>query len=161
MINTSEKTIDTAGISGYDRYLFHEGCHFRSYRMFGAHLAVRNGVSGVRFAVWRPKRRKCMWWGISIVGGERATRCSAWTMRVYGNCSCRLWKREWLLQRPHGDGIRYRSMAYSTGNDQGIAVLLKGSGAFVRRLAEASFTPAAVPQPFRCGSLRHGGRLVS
>jgi 1,4-alpha-glucan branching enzyme len=41
-------------ISDYDRYLFHEGSHFQSYRMLGAHLTVRDGISGVRFAVWAP-----------------------------------------------------------------------------------------------------------
>ena len=45
---------DNSMISDYDRYLFHEGSHFQSYRMLGAHLTVRDGISGVRFAVWAP-----------------------------------------------------------------------------------------------------------
>jgi 1,4-alpha-glucan branching enzyme len=45
---------DTNGISDYDRYLFHEGTHVRSYRILGAHLTVRDGLEGVRFAVWAP-----------------------------------------------------------------------------------------------------------
>ncbi len=44
-------------ISGYDRYLFHEGRHFRSYRMLGAQLMEKAGVKGVRFAVWAPNAR--------------------------------------------------------------------------------------------------------
>lgn len=44
-------------ISGYDRYLFHEGRHFRSYRMLGAQPAEKAGVKGVRFAVWAPNAR--------------------------------------------------------------------------------------------------------
>jgi 1,4-alpha-glucan branching enzyme len=46
--------INTGEISDYDRYLFHEGRHFQSYRMLGAHPTVRNGIAGVRFAVWAP-----------------------------------------------------------------------------------------------------------
>jgi len=45
---------DSNMISDYDRYLFHEGSHFQSYRMLGAHLTVRDGIAGVRFAVWAP-----------------------------------------------------------------------------------------------------------
>jgi len=45
---------DDNSISEYDQYLFHEGRHFRSYRMLGAHLYVQGGVSGVRFTVWVP-----------------------------------------------------------------------------------------------------------
>ncbi len=45
---------NTDRISDYDRYLFHQGSHFQSYRMLGAHLTVRDGISGVRFAVWAP-----------------------------------------------------------------------------------------------------------
>ncbi len=37
-----------------DIYLFHEGTHYRSYRMLGAHLSVEEGVPGVRFSVWAP-----------------------------------------------------------------------------------------------------------
>ncbi len=45
-------------ISDYDRYLFHEGRHFRSYRMLGAQIAEKGGVKGVRFAVWAPTARE-------------------------------------------------------------------------------------------------------
>lgn len=38
-----------------DWYLFHEGNLFHSYRVMGAHLEERDGVSGVRFAVWAPQ----------------------------------------------------------------------------------------------------------
>ncbi len=45
---------NTNRISDYDQYLFHEGSHFQSYRMLGAQLTVRDGIDGVRFAVWAP-----------------------------------------------------------------------------------------------------------
>lgn len=37
-----------------DVYLFHEGTLHRSYRLFGAHLTVEEGQTGVRFTVWAP-----------------------------------------------------------------------------------------------------------
>lgn len=40
--------------SSEDIYLFHEGTNYRSYTMLGAHIAVEDGLSGVRFTVWAP-----------------------------------------------------------------------------------------------------------
>ncbi len=74
---------NTTRISDYDRYLFHEGSHFRSYRMLGAHLSVQDGISGVRFAVWAP---------------------SALEVRVVGEFNC--WQgNEHLMQRLGDSGI--------------------------------------------------------
>ncbi|WP_003540319.1 1,4-alpha-glucan branching protein GlgB [Desulfotomaculum nigrificans] len=42
----------------YDLYLFHEGSHHHSYRVFGAHPVNQDGVSGVRFSVWAPNARE-------------------------------------------------------------------------------------------------------
>lgn len=42
------------GISDYDLYLFHEGRHFHSYQILGAHFFQQGGKEGVRFAVWAP-----------------------------------------------------------------------------------------------------------
>lgn len=38
-----------------DIFLFHEGTHYRSYNLLGAHIVVEDGVSGVRFTVWAPQ----------------------------------------------------------------------------------------------------------
>jgi 1,4-alpha-glucan branching enzyme len=38
----------------YDLYLYAEGTNYESYRSFGAHPVVVEGVAGVRFAVWAP-----------------------------------------------------------------------------------------------------------
>ncbi|OBZ18114.1 1,4-alpha-glucan branching enzyme [Bacillus sp. FJAT-27264] len=35
-------------------YLFHEGTHYHSYNILGAHIAAWEGTSGVRFTVWAP-----------------------------------------------------------------------------------------------------------
>lgn len=51
-------------ITDYDVHLFHEGRHFRSYNMLGAHLSVMpDGTPGTRFAVWAPHAAK-----VSVVG---------------------------------------------------------------------------------------------
>ena len=49
--------------SEFDRYLFHEGSHYHSYEMLGAHLVTEQDRAGVRFAVWAPKAR-----AVSVVG---------------------------------------------------------------------------------------------
>lgn len=48
----NERTVPM--LSDFDRYLFHEGSHFRSYDMLGAQVITQDGVTGVRFSVWAP-----------------------------------------------------------------------------------------------------------
>ncbi|MGM0601964.1 MAG: 1,4-alpha-glucan branching protein GlgB [Bacillota bacterium] len=47
----------------YDRYLFHQGRHYESYKFLGAHSVRENGKSGVRFSVWAPAAEK-----VSVIG---------------------------------------------------------------------------------------------
>ncbi|MBP2646363.1 MAG: glycogen branching protein [Firmicutes bacterium] len=49
---------EISSISSYDQYLFHEGRHFRSYEIMGAHPGVMEGRKGVRFTVWAPKAKE-------------------------------------------------------------------------------------------------------
>lgn len=63
-------------ISDYDKYLFYEGRHFRSYRLFGAHLDVNEGVQGTRFAVWAPNAEE-----VSVVGEFNSWRGENHVMR--------------------------------------------------------------------------------
>ena len=51
------------GVTDYDRYLFHEGSLFESYKILGAHLVDQNGLTGVQFAVWAPRALE-----VSVVG---------------------------------------------------------------------------------------------
>ncbi len=44
--------------SDYDRYLFHEGNHYRSYQMLGSHCVCEDGIDGVRFALWAPRAQR-------------------------------------------------------------------------------------------------------
>ncbi|MCD5410960.1 MAG: 1,4-alpha-glucan branching protein GlgB [Clostridiales bacterium] len=46
-----------------DKYLFHEGTHYNSYKMLGAHLACEKGSNGVRFSLWAPNAKK-----IGVIG---------------------------------------------------------------------------------------------
>ncbi|MFD3448682.1 1,4-alpha-glucan branching enzyme [Microbacteriaceae bacterium 4G12] len=39
----------------YEMHLFHEGRLYESYKAFGAHLTVENGIKGTRFSVWAPR----------------------------------------------------------------------------------------------------------
>jgi 1,4-alpha-glucan branching enzyme len=42
------------GLPELDRYLLGEGTHLRPWTVLGAHPQIRDGVAGVRFAVWAP-----------------------------------------------------------------------------------------------------------
>jgi len=46
-----------------DMALFRDGVHFRAWRMLGAHVIERDGVSGTRFAVWAPNAER-----VSVMG---------------------------------------------------------------------------------------------
>ncbi len=50
-------------LSDYDRFLFGEGTHYRSYEKMGAHLVEQDGVKGARFALWAPNARS-----VSVIG---------------------------------------------------------------------------------------------
>ena len=47
-----------AFLTDFDKYLFSEGTHERTYQKFGAHLVELNGERGVHFAVWGPNARQ-------------------------------------------------------------------------------------------------------
>ena len=53
----------TSELSEFDLYLFHQGTNYHAYEMLGAHPVIKNGVRGVRFAVWAPHAQ-----GVSVVG---------------------------------------------------------------------------------------------
>ncbi len=65
----------TATLTDFDVYLWREGRHYRAYEKLGAHLAERDGVRGVRFAVWAPNAR----W-VSIVGDFNGWQAGAHPM---------------------------------------------------------------------------------
>lgn len=50
-------------ITDFDRYLFGEGTHYRTFEKMGAHPMTIDGVEGVHFAVWAPNAIR-----VSVIG---------------------------------------------------------------------------------------------
>ena len=68
-------------LSEHDLYLFHEGTHFCSYQMLGAHITEHKGRKGVRFAVWAPRAQ-----AVKVVGDFNGWKGGAHVMERHG-CS--------------------------------------------------------------------------
>ena len=60
-------------LSGHDLYLFNEGRLRQAWRMLGSHAQQRDGIAGVRFAVWAPNAER-----VSVVG-----EFNGWDGRVH------------------------------------------------------------------------------
>lgn len=54
---------DNFFITDYDKFLFRQGTHYRTYEKLGAHLGRFDGQDGARFAVWAPNAHR-----VSVVG---------------------------------------------------------------------------------------------
>ena len=67
-------------ISGFDLHLFGEGRHWHAHRMLGAHPEIRDGISGVRFAVWAPAAER-----VSVVGDFNHWDGRVHPMTVHGS----------------------------------------------------------------------------
>jgi 1,4-alpha-glucan branching enzyme len=68
--------VSTETLTEFDIYLWREGRHYRAYEKLGAHVVERDGVRGVRFAVWAPTAR----W-VSVVGDFNGWEAAANPMR--------------------------------------------------------------------------------
>lgn len=55
--------MSSSPLSDLDLHLFGEGNHHHIYRKLGAHPEIREGVAGIRFAVWAPNARE-----VAVVG---------------------------------------------------------------------------------------------
>ncbi len=75
----------------FDRYLFHEGRHWQSYNILGAHLCEKDDKKGTRFTVWAPAAQH-----ISVVGDfnnwddsndkmKKIEDSGLWTIFIPGN----------------------------------------------------------------------------
>ncbi|PYG02765.1 1,4-alpha-glucan branching enzyme [Thioalkalivibrio sp. ALE21] len=67
-------------IPDFDRHLFGEGRHWHAHRMFGAHCENRDGIDGVRFAVWAPAAER-----VSVVGDFNHWDGRCHPMTVHGS----------------------------------------------------------------------------
>ncbi|MDW7673349.1 MAG: 1,4-alpha-glucan branching protein GlgB [Bacillota bacterium] len=86
--------------NSYDIYLFHQGNHFRSYQLLGAHFAQREGVAGVRFALWAPDARK-----VELVGDFNGWQGEGHSMEPLGGSGI------WHIFVPglqHGELYKYQ-----------------------------------------------------
>jgi 1,4-alpha-glucan branching enzyme len=67
-------------LSGHDLYLFNEGRLRQAWRTLGSHVEERNGVRGVRFAVWAPNAER-----VSVVGDFNRWDGRVHPMGVHGS----------------------------------------------------------------------------
>ena len=76
---TEFKSAASSRLTEDDIYLFNEGTHTRLYEKLGAHVAVVDGVSGSRFAVWAPNANE-----VHVVGDFNNWNRSANPLQVKG-----------------------------------------------------------------------------
>lgn len=87
----------------FDLYLFHEGNHFHSYRVLGAHPHEENGIKGVRFSLWSPNARE-----VRVVGNFNHWQGYSHSMSRVGESGV------WSLFIPGlGDGELYKYEIYT------------------------------------------------
>ncbi|MGH8630783.1 MAG: GlgB N-terminal domain-containing protein, partial [Burkholderiales bacterium] len=67
-------------LSADDLYLFNEGTLHQAYRVLGSHRQTREGVSGIRFAVWAPNAER-----VSVVGDFNGWDGRMHPMSVHGS----------------------------------------------------------------------------
>lgn len=93
--------------SEVDIYLFHEGCHYRSYQFLGSHLVQQDGVEGAHFALWAPRAAE-----VCVVGDfnnwqgyqhrmQRFGDSGIWTIFIPGIKEDDLYKYE--IHTPQGE----------------------------------------------------------
>ena len=103
--------------SGEDDRLFTAGRHLRLSEMLGSHLALRDGIAGVDFAVWAPGARR-----VSVVGTfngwdgrrhpmQRVSRSGIWELFLPGVGAGDLYKFE--IKTP-GDSVFLKSDPFAT-----------------------------------------------
>ncbi len=92
----------------FDVYLLRQGRHFDSYEKLGAHIVEREGVRGVRFAVWAPNAYR-----VSVIGDFNGWDARLHPMQMYSDSGF------WELFIPGVDegavyrySIRSRNMGY-------------------------------------------------
>lgn len=90
-------------ITDFDIHLFAEGNHQRIYEKMGAHPIVKDGISGVYFAVWAPNARN-----VSIIGDFNSWDGRQYQMR---KGSSGIWDL-FIPQLKTGDSYKYEIKNY-------------------------------------------------
>src|SRR5205823_2569556 len=70
---------DQPFLTDFDLHLLSQGSHYRSYEKMGAHLATRDGKSGITFAVWAPNAER-----VSVVGDFNGWGAGEHPMQLQG-----------------------------------------------------------------------------
>lgn len=117
-------------ISDYDMYLFGEGNHNSIYYKLGAHTAVRDGLSGTRFAVWAPNAER-----VSVVGSFNLWDGRRHAMQVRGSSG--IWE---LFVPDVGPGAEYKFEVRTRG---GRTLLKADPYAFAMQLRPANCSVVA------------------
>jgi 1,4-alpha-glucan branching enzyme len=100
---------DVTGLSELDLHLFNQGKHFRLHKHLGAHAIEREGVPGVRFAVWAPGAK-----GVSVIGDFNGWDKGSHPLLARGGSGI------WEGFIPSTQGIRQgTSYKYHVYNDEG------------------------------------------
>jgi 1,4-alpha-glucan branching enzyme len=123
-------------LSGHDLYLFNEGRLHQAWRTLGAHLEERDGVRGVRFAVWAPNAER-----VSVVGDfnrwdgrvhPMAVHGSSgvWELFIPGLASGELYKYE--IRARHDGHVMVKTDPYAREFERrpGTAARIPGDGAY-------------------------------
>ena len=129
-------------LSGHDLYLFNEGRLRQAWRTLGSHLEERNGVRGVRFAVWAPNAER-----VSVVGDFNRWDGRVHPMAVHGSSGV------WELFIP---GLREGELYKYELRTHGVGELLVKTDPyaceFERRPGTAARVPGEVRYEWRDGS---------
>lgn len=99
--------MSSSPLSDLDLHLFGEGNHHHIYRKLGAHPEIREGVAGIRFAVWAPNARE-----VAVVGDfngwdgrqhplQRIAGSGVWQVFVASAGVGALYKYEITTQQDH------------------------------------------------------------
>src|SRR5690242_1899501 len=118
-------------LSGHDLYLFNEGRLHQAWRTLGAHVEERNGVRGVRFAVWAPNAER-----VSVVGDFNRWDGRVHPMAVHGSSG--VWEL-FIPELREGQLYKYEVRARDTGQ-----VLVK-TDPYAREFERRPGTAARVP----------------
>ena len=95
------------GLGEMDLYFLREGSHHKSFEKLGSHMAVRDGVAGVQFAVWAPNAR-C----VSVIGGFNNWDSRFHMLRMLGDSGI------WEIFIPGiGEGASYKYQLRTLHNE--------------------------------------------
>lgn len=93
-----------SGLTEFDLYLLQQGKHYDSFEKLGSHVVVRDGVTGVYFAVWAPNAR-----AVSVIGCFNNWDRRYHMMRLLGSSG--IW--EIFIPELHiGSNYKYQMITY-------------------------------------------------